>query len=298
MSRSAGPPGDSRARSGTPRRRAGRSAAAATASAERSRSARAVPGRRSNGPCSRRASRPARRATPSWTSTVDGTEPEGPVPQGSGRDRVADEAAAPRRRCEGHDEELVGDVDAVGDAAAPTTPGVVSAAPTRPGARALGGAIALKRCVTAVAPAAKARLASSAPAWLCPSETATPRRTHWLDQPERAGKLGSERHRASPGRHRAGARAAPGQEGGDARRDGCRRDPATETAPRGGHRRSSAPSRSRPDDRSQPAERRDAAPPRYSRSGSGGMPSRRGPAVTAPSCCSSSSQALSTSMPA
>ena len=80
------------------------------------------------------------------------------------------------------------------------TPGVVRAAPASPGSRALSGVIALKRCVTARAPAANARRASFALASLCPSQTATPRAEAEVDQLERAGQLGGESHR----RHRAG----------------------------------------------------------------------------------------------
>ncbi len=76
------------------------------------------------------------------------------------------------------------------------TPSVASAVPASPGARPPIGAIALNRCVTALAPAANARAASSELALLCPSETTMLTADADLDQLQRAGQLGCERDHA------------------------------------------------------------------------------------------------------
>ena len=156
-----------------------------------------------------------------------------------------------------------------------------------PGSRCVNGRIALKRCVTCVAPRSNAACASSAVASVWPHAATTPRATQQVDELERAVELRRERHV----RHRPrGEQPLEQREVGVApRRRGVHAEPraARGTAPRGGRRgsagrrRSAAPRaatrRARPRARSRTSAETRSRPSRASPRPRGGTRRRRPP---------------------
>ena len=236
ISRSARPPSSSRP-TPSPSSRPGRSVTAATASAGSSRARRAGRGRPRGGRCCRRGRRrrgARRRPRPRSRSRRAGRCRRGsPAAAMASLTRLQRPGAAANATRSSSSETCT--PSAISWSA---MPGVASAAPASPGSRALIGLIALKRWVTARAPAAKARgglarrsprcgrarrrrrgatqssISSSAPGSSGASVTIL------------TGPAASSRS-SSRGRARAGARA-----------DGCLPGRARGTALRGGRRRS------------------------------------------------------------